>query len=69
MSISSTGTNVAAVSPKAEGAVSEALRRRGTVATCVGAFKESADRTLTHNNKKENFPLRADDPYGKMINA
>jgi hydrogenase maturation factor len=67
MSISSTGTLIAAASPKAENKIAQALSKQGTVATSIGVFTKSRGRTLKHKGKTEKFPLQADDPYSRIM--
>jgi hydrogenase maturation factor len=69
MSVSSTGTLVAAVSPNAVSEIIQSLVRRGAVAAVVGVFKDSGERTLRYKGKTKKFPLKADDPYSKIMNA
>jgi hydrogenase expression/formation protein HypE len=69
MSTSSTGTLIAAVSPKAEHKKAQALLKLGTAATSIGVFTKNRSRTLKYKGKTEKFPLQADDPYSRIMHA
>jgi hydrogenase maturation factor len=69
VSISSTGTLIAAVSPRAESKVIQALAKQETAAVSIGVLTESRNRTLRYKGKTEDFPLQADDPYSKIMRA
>jgi len=67
LSMSSTGTILAAVDPKAKGEVEEALRRNGVSASFLGKFTKSKDRVLAKGDGDVAFPQVADDPYSKIL--
>jgi hydrogenase expression/formation protein HypE len=67
LAMSSTGTILAAVDPKAKGKVEEALRRNGVSASFVGKFTKSKDRVLAKGDGDVAFPQVADDPYSKIL--
>jgi hydrogenase maturation factor len=67
LSMSSTGTILAAVDPKAKGEVEEALRRNGVSASFLGKFTKSKDRVLVKGDGEVVFPQVADDPYSKIL--
>lgn len=69
LSTSSTGTLIAAVAPKAESRIIEALAKKGTLAASIGIFKESGSRTLKCKGKTLRFPAQAVDPYSKIMGA
>lgn len=68
-STSSTGTLIAAVSPRAESKIVRVLARQRIAAASVGLFTKNANRILKKKFKAEQFPLRADDPYSMIIHA
>jgi len=67
LAMSSTGTILAAVDPKAKSKVEEALRRSGVSASFVGKFTRSKDRVLSKSDGDVAFPQVADDPYSKIL--
>ncbi len=67
LSISSTGTLLAAVSKEAENKVKAELRQHGIEVNVIGVFTEDTNRFLMKNGKKTVFPQKADDPYEKII--
>lgn len=69
MSISSTGTLIAAVSPKAKSKIIRALAEQRTTVTSIGIFTKSKRRILRYKGRTEQFPLQADDPYAKIMRA
>jgi hydrogenase expression/formation protein HypE len=69
MSMSSTGTLIAAVSPKAKSKITRALAKQRTTATSIGVFTKGKCRILRYKGRTEQFPLQADDPYAKIMRA
>jgi hydrogenase maturation factor len=69
LSMSSTGTILAAVSPKARERVEETLRRNNTEARFLGVFTEDRHRIIVKDKKEISFPKEADDPYEKIMRA
>jgi hydrogenase maturation factor len=67
LSISSTGTIIAAVDPQTKDKVKKTLLRNGLSASFLGAFTESKDRVLVKNRKDVSFPQVADDPYNMIL--
>jgi hydrogenase maturation factor len=67
LSMSSTGTILAAVNPKAKGRVQKILDEKKIDATFVGYFTEDKGRILIKNQEEILFPKRADDPYEKIL--
>jgi hydrogenase expression/formation protein HypE len=69
LSISSTGTILAAISPKHERQVLERLHRRGVDSRIVGVFTKSKKRLLKHDDQEKEFPKRFNDPYAEIIDT
>lgn len=67
LSMSSTGTLLAAVSPHSKDEIIEALSGQGLDARIVGAFSESKERLLRYNDKEVEFPSGVDDPYAQIV--
>lgn len=66
LSMSSTGTLLAAVSPNRKDEIIKTLSGRGFV-NIVGLFSESEERLIKYRGKKLRFPRKADDPYAKIF--
>ena len=67
LSMSSTGTVLAAVSPEAEDEVMKVLRRKGVEASIVGCFTGDRSRFLVRKGRDGRFPEEADDPYARLV--
>jgi len=67
LSMSSTGTILAAVDPQAKGKVEEALRRNGVSASFLGTFTKSKERVLAKGDGDVVFPQVAEDPYSRIL--
>ena len=67
LSMSSTGTILAAVSPQATERVKEAMRQNNIEASFLGVFTKTMRRVLVKSGKESLFPRRADDPYGRIL--
>ena len=67
LSMSSTGTILAAVSPKAQEKVTASLAKYGLSAYFLGEFKENQERVLIKKGKETQFPQVADDPYTLIL--
>jgi hydrogenase maturation factor len=67
LSMSSTGTILAAVDPQAKGKVEEALRRNGVSASFLGTFTKSKERVLVKGDGDVVFPQVAEDPYSRIL--
>jgi hydrogenase maturation factor len=69
LSMSSTGTILAAVDPKAQEKVQETLRRNGLSSYFIGEFKENKERILIKNGKETAFQQIANDPYAMILSC
>jgi hydrogenase maturation factor len=69
LSMSSTGTLVAAVDAHAKDKVEETLRRNDFSASFLGAFTKSQNRTIVKNKRTMPFPRVADDPYNRILSS
>lgn len=69
LSMSSTGTIIAAVDHEAKGKVEESLSKNGYLASFLGEFTENQNRVLTRNRKRTPFPEAADDPYAMILSG
>jgi hydrogenase expression/formation protein HypE len=67
LSMSSTGTILAAVNPQAKGKVEEALRKAGVSANFVGNFTKNRGRILAKSDGDTTFPQVACDPYSRIL--
>ncbi|MGF3522567.1 MAG: AIR synthase-related protein [Candidatus Bathyarchaeia archaeon] len=67
LSMSSTGTLLAAVAPHAKEEVQEALHKLGVNYSFAGVFTKDKNRVLTENLKDKPFPRVAYDPYAKIV--
>jgi hydrogenase maturation factor len=67
LSMSSTGTVLAAVSPEAGDKVEDILRQNGIEATFLGSFTKDMHRVLVKNGEETVFPREADDPYARLF--
>jgi len=67
LSISSTGTLLAAVSPRHKERVADILSKLGLNPNTVGVFSKSKERLITFDGKETNFPNEAKDPYAKIM--
>lgn len=66
LSMSSTGTLLAAVSPDKKDEIIKTLSGREFV-NIVGLFSESEERLIKYGGKRLRFPRKADDPYAKIF--
>jgi len=69
MSMSSTGTLLAAVSLEKEDQTIKALSQRKITAKTIGTFTPNKKKLIRYNGKKEDFPKQPDDPYSRIINV
>lgn len=69
LSMSSTGTILAAVSPEAKDSVEGALRQNNINAVVVGSFTKNTRLTLMKHGKETSFPKRAEDPYARILSG
>lgn len=69
MSMSSTGTILAAVKPEAKDKIEEILRQNNIEASFLGVFTKKMCRILIKDGKETSFPKEADDPYGRILSG
>lgn len=67
LSMSSTGTILAAVAPEAQEKIAEALRELGLSAFFIGEFTECKERVLVKRGDEVAFPSVANDPYTALL--
>ncbi len=67
LSISSTGTLLAAANPKNQEKILQTLREHGIEACSLGIFTKSKKRLIQHGKKRMAFPRNAEDPYAKIM--
>jgi hydrogenase maturation factor len=69
LSISSTGTILASISPKAKEKVETTMRRSKIQANVLGIFTKDTHRILLRDRKEALFPEDADDPYARILSG
>jgi hydrogenase maturation factor len=69
LSMSSTGTFVAAVSPEYKDRVETVLRQNNIESRFIGSFTEDIKRVLVKSGKEVTFPVKADDPYMRIVSG
>jgi hydrogenase maturation factor len=69
LSMSSTGTFLAAVSPEAGDRVEAVLRQNDVDVRFLGSFTKEPGRILVKNGDETVFPREADDPYARFLSA
>jgi hydrogenase maturation factor len=69
LSMSSTGTILAAVDAQAEEKVKAVLSQNGLSAFFLGQFTENKERVLVKTGKETLFPQVADDPYALILSS
>lgn len=69
LSISSTGTLLAAISPRNEERVLKMLAGSGVRPQIIGAFTRGKKRVIRYNGRETSFPDDFNDPYGEIIGA
>ncbi len=67
LSMSSTGTILAAIKPESKQKVTDALKNLGLTASWIGEFTKSKERTFTKDKKARAFPSQPDDPYAMIL--
>jgi len=67
LSLSSTGTILAAIRSAKEIEILENLHKNGIEAKILGVFTKDLQRILVRNGKEERFPQKADDPYERIL--
>ncbi len=69
LSMSSTGTILAAVSPEARDKVENVLHQNGVDVRFLGSFTKDLRRVLVKNGEETSFPREADDPYARFLSV
>lgn len=69
LSMSSTGTILAAVSSEAKDKVAKVLRQNNVEASFLGVFTKNKHCILTKTGKETLFPKNADDPYERILSG
>ena len=69
LSISSTGTLLAAIVPEHGKQILRKLDRLDIGSQIVGVFTENKKRLLRYKGREIKFPEASDDPYTKIVNA
>ena len=69
LSMSSTGTILASVSPKEKEKVETTMRRSKIQANILGIFAKDTHRILVRDGKEVLFPEDADDPYARILSG
>lgn len=69
LSMSSTGTILAAVSPEVKENVERALSQNNVEASFLGVFTRNMRGILLKNGKETLFPKKADDPYERILSG
>ncbi len=69
LSMSSTGTILAAIDPKAKEKIKDALNRNNVEAKVIGVFTRNTRRFMMKNGKETAFPQKADDPYQRILSG
>lgn len=67
LSISSTGTLLAAVDPERREQAFWELQKQGIEASLIGAFTKNNKRVMRQVRKNVDFPEEAEDPYAKIM--
>jgi hydrogenase maturation factor len=67
LSMSSTGTILASVGPKDKEKVETIMRRNNIQAKVLGVFTKSMQRILVQGREEISFPIKADDPYARIL--
>jgi hydrogenase maturation factor len=69
LSMSSTGTILVSVNPKACDKVEKTLKMHGLEASVLGVFTKDKRRILMKDGKKRRFPEKAKDPYERILSG
>jgi hydrogenase expression/formation protein HypE len=67
LSMSSTGTLLAAISPRHKQRILKMLAATGVHPQVVGAFTKSKQRIIRYNGRETRFPVEFNDPYAEII--
>ncbi|MEM4704658.1 MAG: AIR synthase-related protein [Candidatus Bathyarchaeia archaeon] len=69
LSMSSTGTILAAVSSKNKNSVLKFLHENGVEAKIIGFFTEKLQRIIIKDGEEKKFPAKAEDPYEMILSG
>jgi hydrogenase maturation factor len=69
LSMSSTGTILAAIDPKSRGKVEELMSKNSLKGAFLGEFTENKNRILIKKGKEKVFPEVADDSYTRILSG
>jgi hydrogenase maturation factor len=69
LAMSSTGTILASVNPKAKNNIEKTLKRCDLKPYYIGSFTKTLKRILIKDKKETSFPIIAKDPYSKIISV
>ncbi|MEM2912110.1 MAG: AIR synthase-related protein [Candidatus Bathyarchaeia archaeon] len=69
LSMSSTGTLLASVSPEAKEEVEETLHKNGVEAHFIGNFTKDKRRLMVKKGEETVFPEKAEDPYERILSG
>ncbi len=69
LSMSSTGTILAAVSPEKKENIISILNKNNLESRVLGQFTKDKRRIIIKKDKEKRFPTKADDPYAKIIST
>lgn len=67
LSMSSTGTLLAAISPRRQKRILRVLGSRGVNPRIVGKFTRGRERIVRYKDRETSFPRSFDDPYSEII--
>ena len=67
MAMSSTGTMLAAISPRSSESALKVLSKMRLKPSIIGRFTRIRRRCLTTQSKTRHFPITAEDPYAKIL--
>ena len=69
LSMSSSGTILAAISPEAKGEVEEVLHKSGIPSSFIGTFTKNKERIMIKDDIDSVFPQKVNDPYAKILSS
>lgn len=69
LSMSSTGTLLAAISPNKKEKAIKAITEKKSDVEIVGLFSDDETRMVRYAGKKRSFPRKADDPYSRIFRS
>jgi hydrogenase maturation factor len=69
LSMSSSGTILAAIKPKAKAEVEEVLHKNGVPSSFIGTFTKNKERILIGDYIDSVFPQEVNDPYAKILSS